>query len=134
MQGTNVLHALQALQALCDEPEAISGLALPAHWARDFWLAAVCLELQHNAEALSRLQALNQVGHTAQQGRGHSNRSFTHPQTRVNPLPGAVLCTSITPVCQLNAWCPAWPGPADIHRQPLGQQCRGTGALQHAQL
>jgi hypothetical protein len=29
---------------------------------RDAFLASTCLELQHNAEALSRLQVINQVG------------------------------------------------------------------------
>jgi hypothetical protein len=39
----------------------VSSLALPSHWMRDFFLAGLCLELQHNAEALSRLQTLNQL-------------------------------------------------------------------------
>jgi hypothetical protein len=52
---------LQALTGLCEDLEDVAGLALPAHWARHFFLAALCLELQHNAEALSRLQVINQV-------------------------------------------------------------------------
>ncbi|GIL54052.1 hypothetical protein Vafri_9607 [Volvox africanus] len=34
---------------------------LPVHWAREFFLATVCLSCQHNQEALSRLQGLAQV-------------------------------------------------------------------------
>ncbi|KAF6260843.1 POT family-domain-containing protein [Scenedesmus sp. NREL 46B-D3] len=41
--------------------QAVAGLALPPHWARHFFLASLCLELQHNAEALSRLQVINQA-------------------------------------------------------------------------
>jgi hypothetical protein len=52
---------LQALTGLCEDLEAVAALALPPHWARHFFLAALCLELQHNAEALSRLQVINQV-------------------------------------------------------------------------
>jgi hypothetical protein len=39
----------------------VSGLGLPNHWATNFFLAGLCLELQANAEALSRLQLINQV-------------------------------------------------------------------------
>lgn len=39
----------------------MSGLGLPHHWATNFFLAGLCLELQANAEALSRLQLINQV-------------------------------------------------------------------------
>lgn len=39
----------------------MSGLGLPPHWATNFFLAGLCLELQANAEALSRLQLINQV-------------------------------------------------------------------------
>ncbi|WIA34840.1 hypothetical protein OEZ86_013138 [Tetradesmus obliquus] len=52
--------AWQALTGLCEDLEDVSRLALPGHWARHFFLAALCLELQHNAEALSRLQVINQ--------------------------------------------------------------------------
>jgi hypothetical protein len=52
----------QALIGLCDELEVVSGLGLPPHWASNFFLAGLCLELQANAEALSRLQLINQVG------------------------------------------------------------------------
>ncbi|KAI8473690.1 MAG: hypothetical protein J3K34DRAFT_518801 [Monoraphidium minutum] len=53
--------AWQALQGLCSDLGAVSALPLPAHWVRDAFLAAACLELQHNAEALSRLQVINQL-------------------------------------------------------------------------
>ncbi|KAF8061421.1 APC8 [Scenedesmus sp. PABB004] len=53
--------AWQALVGLCDDLDAVSGLALPGHWARHFFLASLCLELQHNAEALSRLQVIDQI-------------------------------------------------------------------------
>eukprot|EP00883_Tetradesmus_obliquus_P015588 jgi/Sobl393_1/8739/SZX78120.1 len=53
--------AWQALTGLCEDLEDVSRLALPGHWARHFFLAALCLELQHNAEALSRLQVINQL-------------------------------------------------------------------------
>jgi hypothetical protein len=56
-----LLHHLQALTGLCEDLEAVAALALPPHWARHFFLASLCLELQHNAEALSRLQVINQV-------------------------------------------------------------------------
>lgn len=57
------LHCcVQALIGLCDELEVVSGLGLPPHWATNFFLAVLCLELQANAEALSRLQLINQVG------------------------------------------------------------------------
>jgi hypothetical protein len=60
--NTFIFINLQALTGLCEDLEDVAGLALPAHWARHFFLAALCLELQHNAEALSRLQVINQVG------------------------------------------------------------------------
>jgi anaphase-promoting complex subunit 8 len=31
---------------------------MPAHWMRDFFLAELCLEMQHNSEGLSRLQVI----------------------------------------------------------------------------
>lgn len=54
-------HRAQALQALCPNPASVANLALPAHWAREFFLAALCLEQQQNQEALSKLQTLSQV-------------------------------------------------------------------------
>lgn len=56
-----LLPCVQALIGLCDELEVVSGLGLPPHWATNFFLAGLCLELQANAEALSRLQLINQV-------------------------------------------------------------------------
>lgn len=56
------LTPAQALVGLCGDVDEVSRLALPPHWCRHFFLAALCLELQHNAEALSRLQVINQVG------------------------------------------------------------------------
>ncbi|MEW5301276.1 MAG: hypothetical protein WDW36_004145 [Sanguina aurantia] len=53
--------AWQALQALCPNPASVANLALPAHWAREFFLAALCLEQQQNQEALSKLQTLSQL-------------------------------------------------------------------------
>jgi hypothetical protein len=46
---------------VCDDLEVTSLLDLPQHWSRHFFLAGLCLELQCNAEALSRLQVINQV-------------------------------------------------------------------------
>ena len=46
----------QALATLCGEKDGIRDLTLPQHWMRDFFLAHLCLEMQHNAEGLSRLQ------------------------------------------------------------------------------
>ena len=48
--------ASQALATLCGEKDGIRDLTLPQHWMRDFFLAHLCLEMQHNAEGLSRLQ------------------------------------------------------------------------------
>jgi anaphase-promoting complex subunit 8 len=42
---------------LCGEKDGIRDVTLPQHWMRDFFLAHLCLEMQHNAEGLSRLQA-----------------------------------------------------------------------------
>lgn len=56
-----LLVFFQALVGLCDDLEVVSGLDLPSHWSRNYFLAALCLELQHNAEALSRLQVIDQV-------------------------------------------------------------------------
>ncbi|MEW5318251.1 MAG: hypothetical protein WDW38_009486 [Sanguina aurantia] len=53
--------AWQALQALCPNPASVANLALPAHWAREFFLAALCLDQQQNQEALSKLQTLSQL-------------------------------------------------------------------------
>ena len=47
----------QALQGL-SPPDVQTGMALPQHWMRDFFLASLCLDLQHNEEALGRLQVL----------------------------------------------------------------------------
>lgn len=51
-------HAAQALATLCGEKDGIRDLTLPQHWMRDFFLAHLCLEMQHNAEGLSRLQVV----------------------------------------------------------------------------
>jgi hypothetical protein len=53
---------VQALQGLVEDIDQLSSLALPSHWARDFFLAHVAVEQHQGAEALSRLQVLNQVG------------------------------------------------------------------------
>ena len=45
------------LAVLCGEKDGIRDVSLPQHWMRDFFLAHLCLEMQHNAEGLSRLQA-----------------------------------------------------------------------------
>ena len=47
---------LQALQVLYSEREVGGEVGLPRHWMRDFFLASLCLEVQENQEALSRLQ------------------------------------------------------------------------------
>lgn len=47
----------------------VSSLGLSSHWALNFFLAGLCLELQANAEALSRLQLINQVCTCARVGR-----------------------------------------------------------------
>lgn len=39
----------------------LAALPLPPHWARDFFLASLSLELHHNQEALSKLHGLAQV-------------------------------------------------------------------------
>lgn len=48
---------MQALQVLYSEREVGGEVGLPRHWMRDFFLASLCLEVQENQEALSRLQA-----------------------------------------------------------------------------
>ena len=51
------VHCLvQALQVLYSEREVGGEVGLPRHWMRDFFLASLCLEVQENQEALSRLQ------------------------------------------------------------------------------
>ncbi|KAL3158903.1 anaphase-promoting complex component apc8 [Trebouxia sp. C0010 RCD-2024] len=52
--------AWQALQVLYSEREVGGEVGLPRHWMRDFFLASLCLEVQENQEALSRLQTLSQ--------------------------------------------------------------------------
>lgn len=47
---------VQALQVLYSEREVGGEVGLPRHWMRDFFLASLCLEVQENQEALSRLQ------------------------------------------------------------------------------
>ena len=41
---------------MCLDREATPELSLPSHWVRDFYHASLCLEMQENQEALSRLQ------------------------------------------------------------------------------
>jgi hypothetical protein len=53
---------MQALIGLCEELEVVAMLGLPNHWATNFFLAGLCLEMHANAEALSRLQLIDQVG------------------------------------------------------------------------
>lgn len=48
--------SVQALQVLYSEREVGGEVDLPRHWMRDFFLASLCLEVQENQEALSRLQ------------------------------------------------------------------------------
>ena len=57
---TNCSVALQALQYLCPNIEIVNELDLPCHWMREFFLANLCLDLQHNQEGLSRLQNISQ--------------------------------------------------------------------------
>ena len=47
----------QALQGL-SPPDVQTGMALPQHWMRDFFLASLCLDLQHNEGGLGRLAGL----------------------------------------------------------------------------
>lgn len=44
---------------VCPDVDSVSSLTLPEHWARDFFMAALCLELQLNAESLERLEPLS---------------------------------------------------------------------------
>ncbi len=55
--------AWSALLLLCGASgaEPPLSLGLPAHWTAHCFSASLCLELQRNAEALSRLQVVNQV-------------------------------------------------------------------------
>jgi len=53
---TDIEPETQALQHLLADQENLAEVALPRHWMRNFFLAAHCLETQHNQEALSRLQ------------------------------------------------------------------------------
>jgi hypothetical protein len=55
------LHHHQALIGLVPDLACVSALGLAPHWASHFFVAGLCLELQANAEALSRLQLINQV-------------------------------------------------------------------------
>ena len=56
-QYMKLLHMhMQALQVLYSETEVGGEVGLPCHWMRDFFLASLCLEVQENEEALSRLQ------------------------------------------------------------------------------
>lgn len=77
----------QALQSICvDDAQLVSVLPLPAHWVRDFFLASLCLEMQHNSEALSRLQTISQLFPassfvTSQAAQAHySLRNFDHAE------------------------------------------------------
>ena len=54
--GKRVSSVVQALQVLYSEREVGGEVGLPRHWMRDFFLASLCLEVQENQEALSRLQ------------------------------------------------------------------------------
>lgn len=47
---------MQALQAVCPDLATASSLPLPEHYMRRFFLAALCVDLHHNAEALQHLQ------------------------------------------------------------------------------
>lgn len=49
---------MQALAVVCSGAEGLRELEMPAHWMRDFFLADLCLEMQHNSEGLSRLQVV----------------------------------------------------------------------------
>jgi hypothetical protein len=53
---TNAPSLPQALQVLHSDEKHLADALLPRHWMRDFFLASLCLEVQHNAEGLSRLQ------------------------------------------------------------------------------
>lgn len=56
----------QALQAVCPDLSAVHALALPEHYMRRFFLASLCVDLHHNAEALQHLQVRRQ---TCEKGR-----------------------------------------------------------------
>ena len=61
------VHCLmQALQVLYSEREVGGEVSLPRHWMRDFFLASLCLEVQENQEALSRLQVWIYLHHPHQ--------------------------------------------------------------------
>jgi len=51
-------EAWQALLGLCSDKGAAEGLALPNHWCKRFFEAALSLESQHNQEGLDAYQAL----------------------------------------------------------------------------
>jgi len=50
--------AWQALSALCRNSGNAAGVELPDHWAADFFMAGLCLELQQDEDGLARLQEL----------------------------------------------------------------------------
>uniref|UniRef100_A0A061QKZ3 Anaphase-promoting complex subunit 8 n=1 Tax=Tetraselmis sp. GSL018 TaxID=582737 RepID=A0A061QKZ3_9CHLO len=50
--------AWQALIGICRDRGGASGIDLPQHWTAGFFQAALCLELQSDAEGLERLQEL----------------------------------------------------------------------------
>lgn len=48
--------ALQALQSVCTDMGSLAQLPLPEHFMRRFFLASLCVDMHHNAEALQHLQ------------------------------------------------------------------------------
>jgi anaphase-promoting complex subunit 8 len=48
--------AWQALASLCRNRGGAAGVQLPNHWATEFFLAGLCLELQQDEDGLARLQ------------------------------------------------------------------------------
>lgn len=62
----------QELAKLCDNRDVLYGLPVPAHWLRDFFLAAGSLELLLTDDALAYYTNLSQVG--------FSSSSYIHSQ------------------------------------------------------
>ncbi|EFN59736.1 hypothetical protein CHLNCDRAFT_133336 [Chlorella variabilis] len=48
-----------ALQSVCADLAAVGQLPLPDHFMRRFFLASLCVDMHHNAEALQHLQGLS---------------------------------------------------------------------------
>ena len=99
---------------LYSEREVGGEVDLPRHWMRDFFLASLCLEVQENQEALSRLQVSLQLdlgGHVMWLMQGqqllYGSESFLHGcfWMLLETLVGVkMVCSSVEAVNSQNCY------------------------------